>query len=496
MSRGLHDILIKTIINKTGAIKRIFVFLSMEKKFAIVDIETTGGLYRRDKIIEIGIVLVENQEIIDEFSSLIHPGFSIPYNITRITGIHDAMVSSAPKFYEVAKEIVQWTENHIFVAHNVRFDYSFIRQEFEDLAYTYSRKQLCTARLSRSLLPQLGRYNLDNLIQHFGISIKNRHRALDDARATAQIFIELLRIEAGQQSIQHLVNYGLKESRLPENIHLDKLHALPEQCGVYYMHDRNGQLVYIGKSNNIKKRIFQHFAEWGQKGQNMQTLVNDISYEITGSELIALIKEEDEIKKFNPLINKAQRRKPRKYFIGQHQDETGYLHLNLRKAQDGEWMAKSFTLRQHGSQFLKFLAEEHQLCWAKLGLQTSPGPCFLHQIGKCFGACTAEEDAESYNKRVLACLEQISPTLEGSFIILEDGRRPGERALIWVENGTSKGYGYVDTELVEDALKHPDQMVSVPDNQGRWNQIIHVYLKKNKPKVIYYPSPNAAEISC
>lgn len=468
----------------------------MEKKFAIVDIETTGGLYRRDKIIEIGIVLVENQEIIDEFSSLIHPGFSIPYNITRITGIHDAMVSSAPKFYEIAREIVQWTENRIFVAQNVRFDYSFIRQEFEDLAYTFSRKQLCTARLSRSLLPQLGRHNLDSLIQHFGVEIKNRHRALDDARATAQIFIELLKIEANQQSIQHLVNFGLKESRLPENIHLDTLHELPEQCGVYYMYDRHGQLVYVGKSNNIKKRIFQHFAEWGQKGQNMQNLVHDIGHEITGSELIALIKEEDEIKKFNPLINKAQRRKPQNYFINQHTDEAGYFHLTLKKAQEGEWLAKSFTLRQHGSQYLKYLAEEHHLCWSKLGLQTSSGPCFLHQIGKCFGACTSEEDPQSYNERVLACLSQISPTLEGSFVILENGRRSGERAIIWVEKGISKGYGYVETEYVEEALQHPEHMITVHDNQGRWNQIIQGYLKKNKPKQIFYRAANAADINC
>lgn len=460
----------------------------MDKRFAIVDIETTGGLYRRDKIIEIGIVLVENNEIIDEFSSLVNPGFSIPYNITRITGIHDDMVSSAPKFYEVARQIVEWTDQRIFVAHNVRFDYSFIRQEFEDLGYTYSRKQLCTARLSRTLMPQLSRHNLDALIQHFGVPIKYRHRALDDARATAQIFIELLNIESGQQSIQHLVNFGLKESRLPENISMESLHALPEQCGVYYMHDRQGHLIYIGKSTNIKKRIFQHFAEWGQKGQNMQSLVHDLTYEITGSELVALIKEEDEIKKYNPLINKAQRRKPRNYFIHSQVDEKGYLQLHLKKAQEEDFNTKTFTLRQHGTQYLKYIAEEHHLCWAKLGLHANSGPCFLHQIGKCFGACIGEEPVESYNFRVNEYLSISKPALEGTFIIVEDGRSAGEKALIWVDNGRSRGYGYVQTEQLDEAIRDTENFITVQDKYNRWTNIILAYMKKNEPK-LYYGQP-------
>jgi len=175
--------------------------MSKKKRYAIIDIETTGGLSKRDRITEIGIVIHDGEEITEMYETLINPERSIPSNITRITGINDEMVRDAPKFYEVAKKIVEMTEDSIFVAHNVRFDYGFIKHEFENLGYTFSKKQLCTVRLTKNVFPGLKSYSLGSLIRHFGIAVTSRHRALEDARATAIIFDKMLKLQTGQNKI-------------------------------------------------------------------------------------------------------------------------------------------------------------------------------------------------------------------------------------------------------------------------------------------------------
>ena len=259
-----------------------------QKTYAIVDIETTGGMAKRDKITEIGIVIHDGNRIIDSFTSLINPERSIPPEITRITVITNSMVEGAPKFYEVAKEIVLRTEGAIFVAHNVRFDYSFIQEEFDKLGFTYSRKQLCTVKLSRKTFPGLRSYSLGNLISHFGIDVQARHRALDDALATAKIFDMILE-QSEEEEITQFINRGIKETKLPEGITTDKLHELPEGAGVYYFYNAYGKAVYVGKSNNIRTRVMQHFAQVNAKSEKMIRLVSEIGYEITGSELIDTI---------------------------------------------------------------------------------------------------------------------------------------------------------------------------------------------------------------
>ena len=226
-------------------------------KFAIIDIETTGGRARDERITEIAIALHDGEKTIETFETLINPERSIPYYITKITGIDDQMVAQAPRFYEVAKRIIQLTEGSIFVAHNVRFDYSFVQEEFRRLGYTYTRKQLDTVRLAREAFPGLGSYSLGALIERFNIKVKDRHRALADVLATVKIFEMIMAKKENMDRAEDFVNRGVKESQLPASLNLEKLHALPDQCGVYYLHDANGDVVYVGKSINIKKRIAQ-----------------------------------------------------------------------------------------------------------------------------------------------------------------------------------------------------------------------------------------------
>ena len=280
---------------------------SSQKRFAIVDIETTGGMYYRDRIIEIAIVLSDGMRIIDQFDTLLDPVRSIPREITRITGINDEMVQGKPKFYEVAKEVVEWTEGAVFVAHNVYFDYRFIKHAFEDLGYPYSRKRLCTLRLGKRLFPELPSHGLDKLIRHFNLTMNSRHRALDDAVATAEFFHILLDKEKSGQEIKQFINRGVIETRLPRAISMERLHELPESCGVYYFLDTEGEIIYVGKSTNIQKRVMQHFSTVSKKSERMQQIVADIRYEVTGSELIALLLESEEIKALQPSLNRAQR---------------------------------------------------------------------------------------------------------------------------------------------------------------------------------------------
>src|SRR5688500_18437750 len=247
--------------------------MNTERKYAIVDIETTGGLATRDKITEIAIVLHDGQKVLDQYQTLINPERSIPPYISTMTGITDQMVADAPLFCQVAKDIVLKTEGAIFVAHNARFDYGFLREEFSRLGYTYTRKQLCTVRLSKKMLPELRSHSLESLIRHFSIKVNARHRALDDALATAEVFQHITKTGYGQSEASDIINMGIKEARLPSTITLEHLHKLPETAGVYYFHDNDGKVIYAGKSIHIKKRVIQHFAENTSKANKMQQRV-------------------------------------------------------------------------------------------------------------------------------------------------------------------------------------------------------------------------------
>ena len=267
--------------------------------FTIIDVETTGGSSAYERITEIAIVRHDGERIVDTFSTLINPEKSIPWNITRLTGISNEMVADAPKFYEVAKKIVELTEDAVFVAHNVSFDYGFIREEFARLGYPFTRKQLCTVRMSRKAFPGLRSYSLSNLKQHFGIYAEQSHRALDDTLATVQIFERIL-AEQNDIEISSFVHQGIRESKLPEGITLERLHEAPEACGVYYLYDVDKNVIYVGKSLNIRKRLLEHFADQTPKGEKMRIGVADFSCEITGSELVALLLESAEIKRLQP----------------------------------------------------------------------------------------------------------------------------------------------------------------------------------------------------
>lgn len=447
--------------------------MSSARRYAIVDIETTGGMARRDKITEIAIVLHDGEKVIDEYQTLINPERSIPPFITNLTGITNEMVADAPLFYEVAKDIVLKTEGAVFVAHNARFDYGFLREEFGRLGYTFTRKQLCTVRLSKKMLPQLRSHSLDSLIRHFSLPIDNRHRALDDALATAEIFKRITQMGNGHDEMSDIVNLGIKEARLPASISLQFLHELPEAPGVYFFHDEDGQVIYVGKSIHIKKRVIQHFKENTAKSGKMQQRVHDITYTLTGSELIAILHENAEIKRLQPEINRAQRRKSFPFAIYYYFDEGGYLTLKIRKKNRIDAPGTAAILHElpdHRSAvaYLRGLTDKFALCQKKTDIDTGPGPCFYHQVGKCHGACVGKEDIDTYNLRVREAVAATQHNIDEDYVLTDAGRTPAEKSLIYISRGQVVGWGFLDRDTpvysVNDVIDHITAHKSMPED--------------------------------
>ena len=431
------------------------------KKYAIVDIETTGGRATRDRITEIAVVLFDGNTIINTFESLVNPECYIPYGITELTGITQEMVKDAPKFYEIAKEVVQITEGAIFVAHNVRFDYSFIREEFKRLGFTFTRKQLCTVRLSRKSFPGFKSYSLGQLIYNLEIdeSIYGgiRHRAMADVKATLEVLRMVLNQTQSEDQIKELVNLGIREALLPQHWTVETIHQLPDRCGVYYFHDKAGMPIYIGKSIDIKKRVATHFSKKTEKARKLQVHAYDISFELTGSELIALILESDEIKKHHPPINRAQRTRFFPYVIYHFFNEAGYLCFDVAKVtaktKKQYQIVSEYPKGNHAKNALKRKIEEEELCPKLCGLEKSSSACFDYHLGKCSGACAEFEEVESYNERAFLAKESLQTAFEEDFVILDKGRNKDEHSVVFIENGGCIGYAYIAIEELNDPVE-------------------------------------------
>jgi DNA polymerase-3 subunit epsilon len=413
--------------------------------YAIIDLETTGGQPAQDRITEIAIFIHDGEKVVDQFDTLLNPGRPIPFFISQLTGITDDMVRDAPKFHEVARKVVEMTEGCVFVAHNVRFDYSFMKKEFADLGFNYSRKTLCTVRLSRSLIPGQPSYSLGKLCQNIGIPLNGRHRAAGDAAATAILFDRLLKITQQEEALTNpaispadtlaaldvtapaghrpatkqpsprkvkAVQDAIKTALLPPNITPQKVASLPQEAGVYYFHNEQGEVIYVGKSINIYKRIQQHFAVdyKSRKSIEFKNSISDITWELTGSELVALLYESHEIKRMKPLYNRQQRRSVFPAGIFLRTDEQGYKHLYYGRADDH---AESHPLIALGNQFkakgfLFHKVAKFNLCQKLCDLYKTQGSCFDYQVHRCTGACLGLEPPEEYNQRVEEAIESFT----------------------------------------------------------------------------------------
>jgi DNA polymerase-3 subunit epsilon len=454
--------------------------------YAILDIETTGGNARHEKITEIAIYIHDGEKVVDEFSTLINPEKSIPPFISRLTGITNEMVADAPKFYEVAKNIVELTEGKTIVAHNAQFDYGFIREEFKTLGYHFHRSTLCTVRLSRKIIPGYRSYSLSNICAHLGIANESRHRAAGDALATTRLFDILLSKDA--DAIHGSIKTDPALMKLPPNLKREDIDRLPDETGVYYFHDDKGTVIYIGKSNNIRKRALSHFAEKeNAKGLSMKTEVCSITWELTGSELVALLLESDEIKKHKPRYNRMQRESYFQWGIFKSQDENGYFTLKAARIKSHD--EEPLTTARNADEAAAILDAEiikYNLCQKLCGLYHIRYACFRYHVNQCRGACICKEPPEEYNKRVIQLVRKWRYKSQNFFIVGE-GRNRNEQSVVAVEKGRYIGFGYMDLEF---AAGTPDQLKlfikNYPDNRDV-QRIIRGYLHKpHQNKVITF----------
>jgi DNA polymerase-3 subunit epsilon len=452
--------------------------------YAIVDIETTGGSSRHEKITEIAIYQHDGEKITGEFSTLINPERNIPYFITNLTGITNEMVENSPKFYEVARQIIEFTEDRIFVAHNARFDYSFIREEFKSLGYSYKRHILDTVTLGRKLMPGHRSYSLWNICRDLKIDINGRHRAAGDALATVRLF-EML-IEKGNETGHDFVKSfrNTRNSKLHPALDLNKLSQIPEEPGIYYFYNEKGDLIYIGKSSNLLQRVSTHLSNnTTNRAMEMRDSIADISWEETGSELIALLKESFEIKANKPLYNRAQRRTGFRWGIFSFYDEKGYLNFRFNQIKDEETHLSVFTSREKAKAKLLSLTENFNLCQKLSGLYDSEGACFHFQVGICQGACCGKESSKSYNERAEKALGEFVFS-QRNFFIIDKGRNQDERCAVKILNGKYSGYGYFDINEMGFGLSAVHECIKSSMDNRDIQVILKSYLRRNKVEKI------------
>ncbi|MFP4471486.1 MAG: exonuclease domain-containing protein [Bacteroidales bacterium] len=446
-----------------------------ESKYAIVDIETTGTSYKSGKITEVAILIHDGHKVVDEFTSLVNPEQRIPYRIQQMTGISDQMVEDAPKFYEVAKQIVEITEDCVFVAHNASFDYNFIRQEFKYLGYEYEREKICTVKLSRKLIPYKKSYSLQNLCAELQITNERPHRAYGDARATAALFDLLLAIDPNPA--------GISLQGLNSNLDPGMIRKLPEEPGVYFFLDENHSVIYVGKSKNIKSRVMSHLTNCTTKrALEMKNTVASIDYELTGNELIALLLESHEIQRHMPRFNRAQRRTGYNVGLFHYLDDEGYLCLKICKLDDcnGDVPLTTFNSHTAAKNFLFQLCEDHQLCQKLCNLYATRNSCFQYKIKECHGACIGEEPPDDYNARVQAVIGRYEYS-RPDFLIIGDGRCDDECSVVWVEHGRYHGFGFASRDVNGyDQISFLKDSVKPYTENKHVHSIIRSYLEHNK----------------
>lgn len=274
--------------------------------YAVIDIETTGGKYNEEGITEIAIHKFDGHRVVDQFISLVNPERTIQPFVVNLTGINNNMLRTAPKFHEVAKRIVEITEGTIIVAHNAQFDYRILRTEFRRLGYEYQRKTLCTVDLSKKLIPDAESHSLGKLVRSLGIAVSDRHRANGDALATLKLFKLLLNKDMDKSILKQVIraeDLGELSQR-----QIDIVTQMPSQAGVYYMFNKEGELIFLGKSSDIKRRVNKHFTGEGKRARQLQKETKKVTFELTGSELIARLKENEELQRNRPRFNQWQGR--------------------------------------------------------------------------------------------------------------------------------------------------------------------------------------------
>jgi len=445
--------------------------------YAILDIETTGGQFNEEGITEIAIYKYNGHEIVDQFISLVNPEIPIQPFVVKLTGINNAMLRSAPKFFEIAKRIIEMTNGCVIVAHNASFDYRILRTEFRRLGYDFNQQTLCTVELSKKLLPEQPSHSLGKLVRALGIPMADRHRASGDAMATVKLFKMLLDKDLGKTIVKELIKTEMIKGIAPKL--LDIVEHLPSKTGIYYIHREDGGIIFIGKSKNIKKRVNQHFTGITKSAKKIQQEVFTVTYEETGSELIAVLKESEEIKINRPIYNRMSPKNNFAWAIYTEKDQNDYLNLKLQKADGRKKEIMAFTTAQDGKNALFRHTANYGLCQKLTGLYETKTHCFQHTINECDGACIGLISPTEYNVRVQEFITKNSFENQ-NLILIDKGRTINERSAVLIENGTYKGYAFYDLNYQITNVEILKNIIIPMQNNRDTRNIIQNHIRKSK----------------
>jgi len=402
--------------------------------YAIVDIETTGGHAAANGITEISVFVHDGKRVIKHFETLINPQQRIPAFITSLTGIDNAMVAEAPVFDEIADVLFEILNSTIFVAHNVNFDYSFVKHQLKQAGYDLTAKKLCTVRLGRKVFPGLPSYSLGNLCRSLKINIENRHRAGGDAQATVKLF-EYMLANGAMTHIDLMLKRSSAEHWLPMNLDKDVIDKLPSRPGVYYFHNSKDKIIYVGKAINLKKRVSSHFThnDPDLKRQNFIRNIYKVSFKQCATELEAIVLESTEIKRLWPRYNKSQKQPLVKYALYSFEDSRGYIRLAIDKKKKNLPHIYNFNLLNEGLVLIKKMVEEFNL---------DSRLCFIDKTPFTNSEVETLEPPGMYNlkiKKALAALSENLPT----FVLVDEGIVEDEKLCLLVERGSFWGMGYL-----------------------------------------------------
>ena len=421
--------------------------------YAIVDIETTGGHAHANGITEIAIVLYDGKKIEGRYHTLINPGIPIPRYIMHLTGISNEMLYGEPSFEEVAGNIYNLLRGRVFVAHNVNFDYSFVRYHLAQHGYELNEKKLCTVRLSRKLFPGYARYNLGAICRELNIDLNNAHRAFGDAAATTALFARLLQADS-KGHIRQMLKGKNKEQYLPPQVPAEQVEQLPSLPGVYYFHDSRGKIVYVGKATNLSQRVKSHFSnnDASKRKQDFLKHICGITHQVCGTELMALVLENIEIRRLWPQYNRSQKRFAYTYGLYSFPDQKGYLRLAIEKKKTAIPPLYTFNTLHEGSDLLKKLVKKYELHTGLCFIDTSPG-------------WKVEEEAAAYNKKVQQAVHTLQTELPTFAIVDTASHTADSYCCLLIEKGQFYGMGYLQHgQLAGDIAAIKSQLTQYPDS--------------------------------
>jgi DNA polymerase-3 subunit epsilon len=456
--------------------------LMKKREYAIVDVETTGGTATQSRITEIAIIIYDGTQIIERWESLVNPQKYISPAIFALTGITNEMVADAPTFDTISNRVFELLSDRIFVAHNVNFDYSFVRHKLENAGLKWTAPKLCTVRAARKIKPGLSSYSLGRLCNSLGISLENRHRAGGDADATTILLSKLLEWDFNGE-ITKMIKKTADDQRLPPNLPPEDFAKIPETPGVYYFYNEVKKVIYVGKAVNLKKRVASHFSGHKITPQRQHFLrdIHAITFEICANELMALILECAEIKHLWPTYNRALKRFEPKYGFFEYEARNGYKYLAVGNIGKNQTCIETFSNVAEGINLLRQLAEKFEIDYrfCKYG---SPGegenqyPFFTVDL----------PEIELHNSQIDQAITfylKSRPT----YAILDKGRTQDEISCIYVENGRLFGMGYIsDTITLTDLSEVKDHIELYKSNQYLMN-LITTFIEKNPSKIKMQP---------